>query len=392
MSFRDIRHKMLGPISSNAYIASSFYKILTSTETKDIAKLVIGLSETDTISDPYSLLDIKQRFERGALVHSRDKNFNNAMIYGYWKTLFPFVKDSGIPDSPAVEHGLILADDIYEEIKLTGRCVAVTFGSYRQDIIRQKAHIPAFSVGPYIQYATPFYPPDKFKAEKARLGKTLLVFPAHSTDDSEVARGVAGQLRQIDAMAANYDSVLISAFWWDLDDPILRTFENQGYRIVCAGFRDDPSFVSRQRTIIELSDAVLSDGVGTHIGFARTLSKPVAFIENGSAKKCGKWIKERLSSISLAESEIVAAVEHPGSNAEADALNRYWGLRISRTSDELRAISDISLEITRCSKGFRGKAWDVSMKLMHDYFERGEAVKASLLADALGSRDALTLR
>lgn len=384
MAGNSFKHRILGAVASNTYAAAMLYKVLASAENAPIISLVREITGLDTIADPYSLLEIKQRFERGVVSHSKDKNFNNTMIYGYWRSLFPDVDDSNIPDLPAIEHGLILADDVFEEIVLTGRCTAVTFGGYRQGVIREKAHIPAFSVGPYIQYAKPFYSLEQFRAVKEGLGKTLLVFPGHSTDRSEVTRNVERQIREIDASAAGFDSVLISTFWWDLDDPILNVFEAHGYKVVCAGFRDDPSFISRQRTIIELSDAVLSDGIGTHVGFSRTFDKPIAFFSNKSSRNPDAWAASRRSSIAFAENEIARALKGLDERVADDIFDKYWGLGIRRSSEELKVIQELSREITERSKGFRADAIAAAEDIRREALADNDGLKCSLLADALG--------
>lgn len=384
MAGSNFRHRILKTVAGNTYAAASLYRGLASAENVPIISLVQEITGLDTISDPYPLLEVKQRFLADDISHSKDKNFGNVMIYGYWKSLFPDTEDSDAPTLPAIEHGLILADDVFDEITLTGRCTAVTFGAYRQHVIREKAHIPAFSVGPYIQYAKPFYDQGQFQSMKKELGKTLLVFPSHSTDRSEVTRDAERQLRQIEASAAGFDSVLVSAFWWDLDDPMLKVFESHGYKVVCAGFRDDPAFVSRQRTIIELSDAVLSDGIGTHIGFARTFDKPIAFFAAESSSSLDDWARSRCGSITTAQDEIASALKNQRVGAADAVFNKYWGFGIKRTSEELQVIREVSHEITTRSKGFRARSMSVAEDIRREALAVGDNLKCDLLANALG--------
>lgn len=384
MSAKDIRHSLLTLAASNAYLASSIYDRATVARSKEATTLAMRLSAIDTIANPFELLEVKHAFANGKHAFTRNKNLINCLIYGYWKSIFPDTDFNEALAYPSIEHGLILADDIFEEIKLTGRCSAVTFGEYRQGVIRSKAHIPAFAIGPYIQYAKPFYEAPKFEDEKGKLGKTLLVFPSHGTDDSEVTRSCGRQIEQIRAQAETFDSVLVSVFWWDLDDPMIEAFSSEGFKIVCAGFRDDPSFVSRQRSIIELSDYVLSDGIGTHIGFCRALNRPVKLMNEGSTKQYGKWATERANSVRVSEKKIISAIELPESRQEKETLDFFWGYGIKRSKEELRAIGEISKDIVKRSKGFRAHAWRAAEHALQDYQMRGDALKEKLLSDALG--------
>lgn len=384
MAGNSFKHRILESVAGNTYAAAMLYRGLASAGNAPIISLLQEITGFDTISNPYSLLEIKHHFESGVVSHSKDKNFGNVMIYGYWKSLFPDAEDSDVPGLPAIEHGLILADDVFDDVTLTGRCTAVTFGKYRQSVIREKAHIPAFSVGPYIQYAKPFYNLEQFIAVKERLGKTLLVFPSHSTDRSEVTRDAERQIREIEINADGFDSVLISTFWWDLDDPILKVFESRGYKVVCAGFRDDPSFISRQRTIIELSDAVLSDGIGTHVGFSRVFNKPISFFSTVSSRISDSWAVSRRGSITSAEGEIAQALNSFDKGAADAMFGKYWGFGIRRSPEELRVIQDVSQEISARTKGFKARAIAVAEDIRSEALADNNGLKSRLLADALG--------
>lgn len=61
-----------------------------------------------------------------------------------------------ICEMPSVEHGLILYDDIFTDVRYTGRKTVCTFSDFRKDIIQKYRNIPVFTVGPYINYAKDF--------------------------------------------------------------------------------------------------------------------------------------------------------------------------------------------------------------------------------------------
>lgn len=70
---------------------------------------------------------------------------------------------------PSVEHGLILYDDIFTDVRYTGRKTVCTFSDFRKDIIQKYRNIPVFTVGPYINYAKDFYDQDKLLELKKNL-------------------------------------------------------------------------------------------------------------------------------------------------------------------------------------------------------------------------------
>lgn len=380
---RSMRHFVLGMASCNTYLVSFLYKHLCRKLSKSEESLIADICTIDTISNPFGLLDLKRGFESGKFKYSKDKNFNNLNIYGYWRSLFPFLNLDDAALLPSIEHGLILADDVYEDICLTGRCSVVTFGSYRQEIIRRKTSLPVFTVGPYIQYAQDFYSEERLSKEKKKNGKTLLVFPGHSTDECEVNRQIKHQIGQIKKCAEGFKTVIISVFWWDLDDAMVKAFQAEGFKIACSGFRDDSAFASRLKTMIRLSDVVLSDGIGTHVGFCRALGREVVLMNSGSIKRTGEWERQREGAINSATQEIVGALSEQGSSYERRTMEHYWGLGIKRTQNELQTIASISRDITWETKGFRRHASNAAERLLLRYQAEKNDLAASLLASAL---------
>ncbi|RGZ30770.1 hypothetical protein DW991_22365, partial [Bacteroides thetaiotaomicron] len=163
-------------------------------------------------------------------------------------------------------------------------------------------------IGPYIAYARPLLDSNELKSLKKTLGKTLLVFPSHSIDkmttqfdntDFTLKKTLGKTLlvfpsHSIDKMTTQFDNtdftkeilrikknndfktVIISMYWKDICEKaeLCRAYEDLGFKIVCSGHKNDINFLSRQKSIIELSDITMSNEVGTHIGYCIFLEKP----------------------------------------------------------------------------------------------------------------------
>lgn len=159
---------------------------------------------------------------------------------------------------------------------------------YKNKIIRMaKPYAPIYNVGPYILYAHHVYPLEQMKQIKKEYGKTVLLFPGHSFEGTEVEYNKKSFVEQIiGEFSDSYDTILVSVYWNDVDDPIYDVFRKAGARLVSAGFRGDQNFIHRLRTLIEISDLVVSNLVGSYVGFSQALGKPL-YMMSDRAKYTG---------------------------------------------------------------------------------------------------------
>lgn len=348
------------------------------------------MSEWDTIADISQLKEYRKAVAEGRVPFwTSDANWSNAAIYGIWSSLFDnHCEGSPLYETPAVEHGLIFYKNVSTDVRFTARASIATFGDYRKTIIRQHTDVPIFCVGPYISYAEPFYDSNRLQKEKKSLGSTLLVFPSHGVDDVEVSHEVRGYIKHINHIAKGYDSVLVNAFWWDINDGLMDAFVAEGYRIVSAGFRNDSCFLSRLRTIMELSDFAIGDGVGTHVGYALSLGLPY-----GLAVPAGRKRAIRPSSIGdLHETD--AILSDIGSyfqdcipeitDAQLRMADHYWGFSHQRTQEDLRFISEVTKQIAQRAGYSRRKYRATALAILNEMRETNTALpSASILEEAM---------
>lgn len=175
----------------------------------------------------------------------------------------------------SIEHGSYF-NDYLEEIEIRPK-VIFTMSEMRRSLLMEKLKNKiVISVGPYIQYVNDIYKPKKMKSIKRMLGKTLLVFPSHSSNDIEVSYDIEEFIKEINTIANenNFSTVLVCVYWRDYLDGNCKAFLDEGYKLCSAGHAYDSFFLDRLKTIINLSDVVMANKFGTHMGYVVSMGKP----------------------------------------------------------------------------------------------------------------------
>ena len=372
--------------SQNTYMNQIIHRIISCTALKNVMNICDEMVSFDTIKDVYPLKAFRQEIEKGKIAYkTKDINFENTHYYGIWHTLFGWSKDS-IVETPAIEHGLILYNMVCSDTRFTARAGIATLGKFRQDIIQKYQKIPVFTVGPYIHYAESFYSTSIIIEEKKKLGKTLVVFPIHSSPSDKYTIPIKQYCNYLSKLARNFNSVLVCTYWWDLNSPMIDMLSAEGYRIVSAGFEDDVSFLSRLKSILSLADFTAGNSIGTHIGYCVYMGKPFLFIDTGykfqsSRPKRRGYSTDFYNSIEQKIKKVFLDTETVNEHQRA-VCNLYWGLDQIKTREELEAICQITQSITRRAKGFTAIYPKVAHKLLYQYQE-ADPLKYQLLQDAL---------
>lgn len=372
-----IKEIVLKEISRNTNWMNTLYKCYKKDAENQVAQLAQEMSKYDTIRNTESLLELKKKIiQDGKIYCSYNGNKTNFRLYGIGETLFGDQIDR-TELLPATEHGLIFYNTNWSDTALTARASCITFGEFRKNILRKYYDTPIFEVGSYIQYAAPYYSEDKMREWKKENGKTVVVFPMHSTDDSRLSYGEKEYIKEIKKIATSYNTVLICMFWWNLDMPIVKAFKQEGFKIASAGYREDPMFLRRQRTMIEMADYVVTDAIGTHVGYCHKLGKSVEIINSGTKTNIynDTFIKQQVKNV---ENAILSGDR----NLIDNTMKFYWGNDISYSKEKLKSIAEINEEIT-----IKGHYWvknysKVAQQLLEKYRESDE-IKYSLLKRAM---------
>ena len=376
----NIKKRILNFSKKNTYFLGVMVDHYKKSRELEIIRIIEKLKEEDTLVDTSYLLEFRKKVETDHIpFFSYNFNTTNYRLYGIGNALFGELKEK-VYLLPSVEHGLILRDTNWSDTSDTARASCVTFGPFRKNILRRYYKTPIFEVGPYIQYADDYYDMSSFKNLKRKIGKTLLVFPSHGTDQSQSCLEEEEYLNKIDKLANRFDSVMVCVFWWNLGDRLVTRFSNEGYKIVSAGFREDPNFLKRLKTIIKLSDEVVFDSIGTHIGYCYSLGKKLNMI-SVSTKYKGELATE--PPLKKKKKRNIAEIIINGSGMAKDNIfNYYWGNNIRWSKKQLCNIAEINKEITLKGKYFTNYYKDISKKLLIDY-KANDIDKYNLLLKAL---------
>lgn len=211
------------------------------------------------------------RFHRGY-------NFEG-FFYGNVQTLLNYagLDNSNIKYAPMVSHGGMPLYSVGTQYRY-----AVIFqGTYLKKLVHQHfPYIPVFTVGPYIHYASGIYSNEKIKNIKEHNGKTLLVYMPHSIED--VKREFCKQ-KFIDDVLLKYknsfSTIYLCVYWADVNEPVCEYAIEKGMKVVCIGFRFDVKFNYRQKSLLEIADAVVFGDIGSFVYNAIYLKKPVGRVE-----------------------------------------------------------------------------------------------------------------
>lgn len=249
-----------------------------------------------------------------------------------------------------VEHGYFFGTYVQDVEKITFAKKLLTFGDAR------KKHIEAvvkdkeiYQIGPYIHYAPDYYDEGRLKEEKKKLGRTLLVFFSHSGTGESVSFDLDALIKKINSIKKNYQTVVISLFWSDINPEIEKRLKEEGYLIFSSGHRYDYYFLSRQKTMIKLADMTMSNSTGTHLAYCSYLNKPHwilrQVIKSKALNKTGEAniaITEMQGKdmVNLQETEELYHAFEEYSEVLTDeqrmVCDKYFGLSRVRSKEEIR--------------------------------------------------------
>jgi hypothetical protein len=186
---------------------------------------------------------------------------------------------------------------------------------------------------------------------KQDLGRVLLVFPSHSIGAVSVEYDQQEFCKEIENRKVGYDTVLVCMYWKDAQNGDHSLYEKMGYKLTTAGHRDDVYFLNRLKSIIMLSDMVISNSLGTHLGYSLFLGKPnYLFKQNMSlvAKSQSghtlikNYYDPGLTTTKNRDSQMLYdafnTFEERITDAQYELTNYIWGFDCVKTQEELKAI------------------------------------------------------
>lgn len=251
-----------------------------------------------------------------------------------------------------MEHGLFLGGIVHPDQHHWHFEKIITMSEARVAILKKTLpNKKPIAVGPYIHYAKPFLNKADFTKLKTELGRTLLVFPFHSMKGVEAGFEEKQLINRIKEVAKDFDSVLVSLYYLDAQKTErVEAYQKAGFKVVTAGHKFDPNFISRQRTHIELADITMSNGMGTQTGYCIYLKKPhyifsqkVRQSANAAESKrhvgrTNDQVREKVEADRAFFSELFSRYSESISSEQYEATADFWGFDQVKSAEELQRL------------------------------------------------------
>lgn len=239
------------------------------------------MSTKNQISDLVERYDLHQRIRHPQYetLHGPNEWYSHATVLKNY---------CGIPANQplhfAIEHGFgspfVFGDAPTPEKESPLPMLAIT-SHLRIPVREAETNKLCFAVGPMNAYARSKLDASGMQFFKKFIGRTLLVFPSHSSANATIEFDVEDLLRKIDSHRSSFDTVQFCIYWADLlkGSPWVHRLAEYG-ELVTAGHPWDPEFQNNLRTVLELADVVAANCSVSALGYAAHLGKPIWLIEN----------------------------------------------------------------------------------------------------------------
>ncbi len=175
----------------------------------------------------------------------------------------------------AIEHACYMGENYVwdEDVNSIFKSI-ITLSPKRKEILEKVTEKKVFTVGPYIAYAGYSRSKNELDDEKKKLGRTLVVFPSHSTDIVKMNFDFNLFVNEIKNFSTEFDTIRICVHYTDILKNKHLMYKKAGFHIVSAGHIYDTLFLPRLKSILYCSDMIMSNDAGSYIGQAAYLNKP----------------------------------------------------------------------------------------------------------------------
>ena len=270
-------------------------------------------------------------------------------------------------------------------------------GNYYVDALHKyRPYLPVFSVGPYIYYATEIINDREKEYIKKSVGRVLTIVLPHSVESMFVQNNAISLIDRAKKLFSDkYDNIWILTYWLDVTKELIEQVQSTGCYIVTAGFRFDPLFNRRLKTILSLSDAILDDRLSTTSCYSVLLNKHVYTIDD--------WTKYHI--IDPNPSEWDALDDYYIKNdkkqyikesvlwrktdidyvAYKKWLNKYAGFDQIRSKEHIKSIFSISKDIWCLCEGNLRYYTQAVQKTYRMYYMDMDFDKMLILKNAVGA-------
>jgi len=294
-------------------------------------------------------------------------------FYGHYQMLSEYAgaPSQNRPSFLLIEHGINFREWSFSKRQKQNNALVIVQGKHSGVV--SDLDIPIIDIGPYVYYAKNYYSDSEIQSIKRDFGRTVVIYPSHTYELSTVRRQGEEIARKLLAKyEKDFDTILICVYWNDVQDSFFELLsKNPKVRLVSAGMRFDPNFISRTRSILQLSDLVVGTHIGTYIGYALCLGKKVEFFN--SDEIIDLHDENHLNDLYYQNvSELQRALETNDSELIQQYYKKFWGGSTKlKSSDEIKALLQAVRDINHESLGFRNR-YNSSLNALLRKWKRGE--------------------
>lgn len=275
-------------------------------------------------------------------------DMHEALYYGALPVLLDYAGLSFLtmpPSNLGVQHGYVFEIRNWEKTKLEKR--NLVWSKKLVDMYHEHTSNPdIFDIGAAFFYAKSLLDGEQLEAEKKRLGKNLLAFPMHSQGNVDTNYDPDKFLNILIHERKRFDTVRVCMYWKDILRGSHRVFQDAGFEVVCNGHIFDLNFLRRQKTLFELSDATISNGVGSHIGYSLFMEKPHWLIDdeyeyidtkNGGDAKDMTDVTQR-DNFQRVKRAFLDNSEYQITQPQREVIDEFWGISDMKNPDEMKQL------------------------------------------------------
>ena len=314
-------------------------KLLMYTYEKEICqRSQLSLDDIEELSQPID----------AELFNSWAIDSEEALYYGAMQELLQYCELSSISMPPmnlGVQHGYVFEICNWEQSKLEKR--NLVWSQKLVDMYHEYTNNQdIYAIGSPFFYAHSILNKAQIEKEKKRLGKNLLAFPMHSQTHVDTNYDPNKFLNVLKEERKRFDTVRVCVYWKDVLRGSHKTYLDAGFECVCNGHLYDPNFLSRQKSLFELADATISNGMGSHIGYSVFMNKPhnliednfeyVNIVKGGDAQELTDVSKKE--NFNRVKEAFLDNFDYKITKEQREVIDEFWGISDIKTTRQMKDI------------------------------------------------------
>ena len=301
-------------------------------------RMLLPLQRIDDLSQP-----IEDKWFANNTIDSQE-----ALFYGAMQTLLDYCGLTCFTMPPlnlGVQHGYVFEICNWEKSKLEKR--NLVWSKKLVDMYHEHtSNQDIYAIGAPFFYAKSLLDESQLELEKKRLGRNLLAFPMHSQSHVDTNFDPNKFLNILKEERKRFETVRVCMYWKDILRGSHKLYLDAGFECVCNGHLYDPNFLRRQKTLFELADATISNGVGSHIGYSLYMGKPHWLIDDEYEYVNSKKGGDADDLTSVVHSDNFLSVKRAFLNnddykittVQKKVIDSFWGISDILTKKQLRSL------------------------------------------------------